>query len=47
VMRKEVFQNAIEVIRDLRRYLDARHVYRASVRGFGRAIFLPVSRRSR
>jgi hypothetical protein len=46
-MRKDVFQNAIEIIPDLRCELDARHVYRASVRGFGRTIFLPVSRRSR
>ena len=34
-MRKDVFQDPIEIVSDLRCELDARHDYRASARGFG------------
>jgi hypothetical protein len=47
LMLQQVFQDPVEVITDLASKLDARHDQRDSARGFGRATFLPVRRRSR
>ena len=40
-------KDTIKIVPDLWCQFDAQHDYRASVRGFGRATFLPAIRRSR
>lgn len=47
LMRKEVLKNSIEIVPNLWREFNARHVYRASARGFGRTDSALDSRCSR
>lgn len=47
LMRDDVVEDAFEIIGDLRRELDARHVYFANFLALGGAAFFPAARRSR
>jgi len=44
---RQMFEDAIDVLADLRRQLDVGHVQRPSLRAAGRATVLPASRSSR